>query len=136
MSRSLFFIGKQIAKQIQTIFISNDPITNKLHFRLTMILSTLGIGSHAIYTYSSTKKSTIVIKDKYQFVRNGFTEFMIIDETGKHYNVNNSLWYWKWNSIEDWHELETNKPTTIKYYGYRIHLFGVFPNIFMSTKIN
>ena len=59
---------------------------------------------------------------------------MIVDETGKHYNVNNSLWYWKWNSIEDWHKLETNKPTTIQYYGYRIPLFGVFPNIFILDQ--
>ena len=56
---------------------------------------------------------------------------------GKHYNVNNSLWYWKWDSIEDWHNLETNKPLTIKYYGYRVPLIGVFPNIVISdqTKI-
>ena len=136
MSRSLFFIGKQIAKGIQNIFISNEPITNKLHFRLTMVLSTLGIGSHAIYAYSSTKSIIILVKDKYQFDQNGFTEFMIVDETGKHYNVNNSLWYWKWNSIEDWYELKINSPMRIKYYGYRIPLIGIFPNIFMSTKIN
>jgi hypothetical protein len=135
MSRSFLFIVKQFSKEIKMFCISNEPITNMLQFRLTMVLSTLGVGTHAVYTYSSTKSSTIVIKDKYQFDRNGITEFMLIDETGKHYNINNSLWYWKWNSIEDWHKLEVNSHMRIKYYGYRIPLIGIFPNIFMSNKI-
>ena len=59
---------------------------------------------------------------------------MIIDQNGKHYNVNNSFWFWKWNSNEDWHKIQ-NTEINIKYYGWRIPLFGVFPNIVMSEQL-
>ena len=56
---------------------------------------------------------------------------MIVDNDGKHYNVSNSFWYWKWDSIEDWANVETNieKKITVIYYGYRIPFLGMFPNI-------
>lgn len=54
---------------------------------------------------------------------------MIIDENGNHYNIINSVWYWKWNSIEDWAKLNENETKKVKIYGYRIHIFGIFPNI-------
>jgi hypothetical protein len=88
-----------------------------------------GILGHGAYTLGTTSTKIIRVKHKYQFDRNGLTEFMIIDDNGKHYNVNNSFWYWKWDSIEDWHKLETSKEINIKYYGWRVPLFGIFPNI-------
>jgi hypothetical protein len=59
---------------------------------------------------------------------------MIIDEKGNHYNVTNSIWYWKWNSIEDWHKIQTNKEFIIKYYGWRIPVLGLFPNVVMTDQ--
>ena len=134
MSRTFRFIGKYFIKEIQSIFAQNEPISNRIQFRLLAAFASIGIGTHALYTYGSTTSTTIVVKDKYLFSRNGFTEFMIIDTTGKHYNVNNSFWYWKWDSIEDWCHLETNTSVNIHYYGYRIPFIGVFPNIFMSQS--
>jgi len=56
---------------------------------------------------------------------------MVIDDNNKHYNVNNSLWYWKWDSIEDWNSIELNETNklSVKYYGLRIPFLGFFPNI-------
>lgn len=91
-----------------------------------------GLFCHCAYALGTVERKIIRIQKKYQFDKNGFTKFMIIDHTGKHYNVNNSFWYWKWNSIEDWHKLETNKDNldiVIKYYGWRSPLFGMFPKI-------
>ncbi len=88
---------------------------------------------HFIYTFGTTKQKDILITKKYTFEINGFTKFMIIDENNCHFCVNNSFWYWKWNSLEDWHKLEENKNVKIKYYGYRLPVFGMFPNIF-NTK--
>lgn len=48
--------------------------------------------SYALGT-SDFKYSKII--KKYKMVRNVFTDFMIITNDEKHYNVNNSLWYWK-----------------------------------------
>ena len=99
-------------------------------------LSTIGamILGHCSYALGTVEKKIINIDKKYLFDRNGFTEFMVLDDNGEHYNVNNSLWHWKWDSIEDWHKLELNKDIVIKYYGWRVPLFGLFPNIIMSKQ--
>jgi len=83
--------------------------------------------SYALGT-SDFKYSKII--KKYKMVRNGFTDFMIITDDEKHYNVNNSLWYWKWNSIEDWHEMQEGDTIYFDYYGWRIDFLGIFPNIY------
>jgi hypothetical protein len=41
---------------------------------------------------------------------------MIVDVYGNHYNVNNSVWYWKWNSIEDWTKISENDKVNIEYH--------------------
>ena len=92
-------------------------------------ISCLGIIGHCLYTFKTTNNKIIIVEDKYQFTRNGYTEFMIIDKNGDHYNVNNSFWYWKWNSIEDWNTISLNDCIKIKYYSMRIPMFGLFPNI-------
>lgn len=89
---------------------------------------------HSVYAYSTNASKTIEIKDKYMYTSNGFTRFMIIDKMNKHYCINNSFWYWKWNSIEDFHQLKNNKKYFIKYYGFRIALFGIFSNIYCSAS--
>jgi hypothetical protein len=87
---------------------------------------------HGFYAYLTKEEKQIFVKSKYTFTRNGYEEFMIIDNNGKHYNVNNSFWYWKFNSIEDWNNIETNKHMYIQYYGWRVPIFGMFPNIIHS----
>jgi len=116
MSKSLFYSLNKISK-------------NDVPFGLKVILYGIGLGGHALYSYSTLKKDTIKINKIYKFTQNANTQFMIIDENNKHYNVNNSFWYWKWNSIEDWNTLRENDSISIKYYGYRIPFLGFFPNI-------
>ena len=64
---------------------------------------------------------------------------MNVDSDGRHFNVNNSLWYWKWDSIEDWNKIKNkiknDSQITIKYYGIRIPFFGLFPNIIKSVSL-
>jgi hypothetical protein len=94
------------------------------------------LACHGIYAYSTEEKDAIVVTKKYKMNRNGFTDFMIIDDKGRHFNVNNSLWYWKWNSIEDWHNIhdKSEEKLFIRYYGWRIPVLGLFPNIIVSDK--
>jgi len=63
-------------------------------------------------------------------VRNGFMDFMIISDERKHFKVKNNLWFWKWNSTEDWHTLKEGETNYFWYYGYRINFLGLFPNIY------
>lgn len=106
----------------------NIPIEDQIAF------SGIGLVGHGLYSYSTFKRDTIKIYKKYTFTQNSNTQFMIIDENDKHYNVNNSFWYWKWNSIEDWNTLRENDSINIKYYGYRVPFLGFFPNIICSKN--
>jgi hypothetical protein len=113
-------------------FAELDEKTSKIipiHLQLGLIGSILG--GHGCYAYGTKSTDAIKVSNTYMYTQNGFTQFMIIDKNGKHYNVNNSFWYWKWNSIEDWHKIEI-----VKYYGYRIPLLGIFPNIVSSQNIH
>jgi hypothetical protein len=66
---------------------------NNIPFRIDISLSCIGLAGHALYSYSTLKKDTIKINKIYKFTQNSNTQFMIIDQNGKHYNVNNSFWY-------------------------------------------
>jgi len=88
---------------------------------------------HLIYTMSTREENTIILKDKYEITTNGFTKFIIIDRCNRHYLLNNSLWFWKWDSIEDWSKikkLNEGCKIKIKCYGFRLPFLGVFPNIY------
>ena len=89
----------------------------------------LFLAPHLGYVLSTQKEDNITISNKYKYVSNGFTNFMIVDTNGKHYNVNNSLWFWKWDSIEDWYKLKVGENIYAKCYGLRIPFLGCFPNI-------
>lgn len=138
MSRT--FLNKFIYfnKYVQIDSLSTNT-ESKIYTFIYLGVSSLMIGGHGCYAYGTAKNKMIVIDKKYKFTRNGFTEFMIIDKEGHHYNVNNSMWYWKWDSIEDWCELQTSNDKDkdkilIKYYGLRIPMLGIFPTIIMSAK--
>lgn len=91
--------------------------------------------SHFIYSIFTFRITKIKVMKKYNYNTYGFTNFMIVDANGKHYKVNNSLWYNKWDSIETYNDINIDDEITIKYYGYRIPILGLFPNIFSSKKL-
>lgn len=118
------------------VFDTRSPVTSTLELRVkSLLLALAGVG-HCIYAHSTGKAEAITVVKKYKMNRIGHTDFMIIDEKGRHFNVNNSLWYWKWDSIEDWHKIEENskEKLLIGYYGWRIPILGVFPNIVLSDR--
>ena len=132
MSRSFFHLYKHFTK-----FVEVDDKVGKL----IPVQSQLGIigtifGGHACYAYGTKSTDVIMVSKTYMYTQNGWTQFMIIDKRGKHYNVNNSFWYCKWNSIEDWNKIEMNDIIHVKYYGYRIPFLGIFPNIVKSRDIS
>ena len=110
--------------------------SNKLNLDLLIQIPIIGftVLGNAVYSYGTKNETAISIDKTYTYTRNGYTDFMIIDKTGKHYNLNNSFWYWKWDSIEDWNNFYKDEEIYIKYYGYRIPFLGFFPNIYYSKK--
>ena len=87
------------------------------------------ISCNFLYAIFTREEKEIIVKKKYKFDRSGFTDFMVIDSNGKHYNLNNSLWYWKWDSIEDWHSIKEQQKLNTLTYGLRVPILGLFPNI-------
>ncbi len=86
------------------------------------------------YVYLSTNTRRIRIKRKYKYVKSGMTSFMIIDMDENHYSLNNSIWFWKWDAIEDWYSLDKEREINIKFYGYRIPILSLFPNIYSYSN--
>jgi hypothetical protein len=129
MSKSFIYNLSQLKyNNIIASYPDTNPIT---------IIGFLGllVSGHGCYAYLTQKQKQIIISKKYQFCRNGFSEFIIVDTNNKHYNMNNSFWYWKWNSLEDWDKLATNDVILIKYYGWRVPILGLFPNIVSSNRL-
>jgi len=89
---------------------------------------------HAGYVITTQNKKTIVVSSKYVYTYGGYTRFMVVDNTGTHYAVENSIWFWRWNAIEDWERIQIGSPIRIHYYGWRIAPFGVFPNIVRTSN--
>ena len=107
-------------------FIKLFASNNNIKFEPFVLLLTI---PHLGYVFSTQKEDNIAIANKYKYVSNGFTNFMIVDTNGTHYNINNSFWFWKWDSIEDWHNLKVGNTIYAKYYGIRMPFLGCFPNI-------
>ena len=123
MSSNLFQIIGDVLKAI------GKTSTGKPNIPLNATILGVAGGIHAVYAYGTSKTEEVTIVNKYQIVNHGSTRFMIHDEKGRHYAVNNSLWYWKWDSIEDWTKMYKGDRITVHYYGIRSPLFGLFPNI-------
>lgn len=132
MSNNLFRIFSAFTR---TLSIKSIPLKpSDISFNLLCFL--LISGAHASYAFSTHKKEDIKVKSKYIFINHGFTNFMIVDNKGRHFNVNNSLWYWKWDSIEDWEKINKNDIMSVRYYGLRVPIFGLFPNIIFNKDVN
>ena len=138
MSRSFARFAKLFNVFSSDNYSPSSPSIEMMYYSTLATIIVSGIFGHCTYAIGTAETKFIKIKHKYTFDRNGFTEFMIIDENDKHYNVNNSVWYWKWDSIEDGNKIKTSaeqdEKIAIKYYGWRGPLFGMFPNIIMSRQ--
>lgn len=114
-------------------FRNAKPISKAMSVSAIIIGST--IGANAIYKFGTEEEKSIEIKEKYKFNRIGFTKYMIVDSNDKHYClINNSILYEKFDSIEDYNKIKIGSVQYIKYYGYRIPIFNMFPNIVKSTE--
>jgi hypothetical protein len=123
MSRTFFNII------FKNLFKSKNPV-------VLLTSSAAMISCNFCYAIFTREEKEIIVKKKYKFDRSGFTEFMIIDSNDKHYNLNNSLWYWKWDSIEDWYSIHEEQKLTTLTYGWRVPILGMFPNIVSSQNNN
>jgi len=129
MSSNLFKIISDILK----LFGKNPVDISRADFSVRANIIFLASSIHSLYAYGTSTTEEIKIEKKYKIVNHGSTKFMIHDDNGRHYCVNNSLWYWKWDSVEDWSKMNKGDRIKVKYYGIRSPLLGLFPNIVKSN---
>ena len=101
-------------------------------FRLAPFIlsgSSICIYGHGMFTYVSEREEDIIIAKKYTYVKNGSTNFMVIDAKGRHFNINNSFWHRKLDVIEDWTNIKPLEQCRINYYSFRVPFLGMFPTI-------
>lgn len=128
---------KKLLGYMNSIFknkVTRDVAIGEIALRFSVTSAVLAV--HGIYAFSTEKNDAIIVTKKYKMNRSGYTDFMIVDNKGRHFNVNNSLWYWKWDSIEDWHSIDekSEEKLLIRYYGWRVPALGLFPNIVLSDR--
>lgn len=132
MSRNIFI--NLISTLRSTIL--NSPFSvatpNEIVLKTMFFFSCVGL--HCSYAIRTERTEAIEVTKRYKMVRHGMTEFMIIDQNGRHFNVNTSLWYWKWDALETWSSLP--QKAIVTYYGVRSPVFGIFPNIIGIKKGN
>ena len=125
MSNHLFRI---LSSWFQFLSHHAPALTSQERIANGIALGFIGAG-HAMYALGTGTEEEIPITRKYAMVRHGFTEFMVVDSRGRHFNVNNSLWYWKWDSVEEWYRIQEGETRRVRMYGWRSPLWGMFPNI-------
>jgi len=127
-----------MSRTFRHIFLSSfaKEIANEVIVKFPFHVISVGTICHLGYTLSTKSKKDIIVAKKYQYDVYGFTNFMVVDTNGDHYNVNNSTWFLKWDSIEDWSNIEPNDSLTVGFYGWRIPFLGTFPNIVSTNKNN
>jgi hypothetical protein len=81
------------------------------------------------YLLGTTKKADITIAKKYTYVKNGSTNYMLVDTKGRHFNVDNCFFYWNWNTIDDWANIKPLEQRQIIYYSYRVPWLQMYPTI-------
>jgi hypothetical protein len=88
---------KLLNNSLKICFFKDNRYKNldEAHIFIQSFLFICGSFLHLSYALGTSDFKYSKIIKKYKMVRNGFTDFMIITADEKHYNVNNSLWYWK-----------------------------------------
>ena len=79
------------------------------------------------YLLGTTQKADINVAKKYTYVKHGSTKYMLVDDKGRHFNVDNCFFYWNWTTIDDWANLKLLEQRRIYYYSYRVPFLGMYP---------
>ena len=95
------------------------------------ILGILNIG----YTYGTSGEKTITIEKSEMVINSGGKgrKYLIFTKNGVFENTD-SFFRFKFNSSDMYSLLKEDKTYNVKYYGWRIPLFSMYPNIYEATK--
>lgn len=88
-----------------------------------------------VYSYFTSFEKTITVKEK-DSVRTGkYGKNIIADTDGNVYSIANSVFYDFFTAMELFTKIELNQTYKVKGFGYRIPIFGIYPNIISASKL-
>lgn len=126
-----FGLPQRLALFLKT---NSNLVKEKINLRPLFYGNVSLLTIHMLYALGTSRVEEIQVEKKYSYVDNAFSKFMIKDIHNRHYCVNNSFWYWKWDCIEDWNRIEKGDRINAVVYGWRIPILSIFPNV-VSTQI-
>jgi hypothetical protein len=102
---------------------------NKVIGVLIVILVVFIIGFNGCLAYGTQDTATITVKKTIQ-KRSGETDrYLVFTEKHGVFENTDSFWLFKFNSSDVQGELGEGKTYDIRYYGWRIGFFSMYPNI-------
>ena len=107
--------------------------SEQTHLFIAAAIIIIGIVVTITFQLGSAFEKEITIAKKYTSiggVRYAYTQYMIVATDGSIYQVSNVWWHADFNNEEDWNALEIGKTYRVKGWGYRVPLFGMYPNIY------
>ena len=129
MSKNIFYHFKSFDKNF-----SNIDLSIKQTSYLTIFY--LGVVGAFGYSVLTAREQEITDDSTYKYTVGGFSQLMLVTNDKTHYSMNNNIFFWKWDNIEDWHNIKYGKKYFITYFGYRIPVLGLFPTIVQVKQLD
>jgi hypothetical protein len=86
-----------------------------------------------VYIYATAFTKTVTITEKQEFAsgqgRNLSMKNTVADSEGNVYAIRNTFLAWYFTASENYMKIEKGKTYTIKGYGWRVPILGMYPNI-------
>ena len=109
--------------------LNNLDMGTKIAIGFVIVLFLLGV-MYNLFT-GFTKQITVKSKfNKYRGGRHGGNDYMVEDSEGNLYKVVNVWWRGEFDKTEDWTRMEEGKTYTVKGYGFRWPMLGMYPNVY------
>jgi hypothetical protein len=111
--------------------------TDKTTLLIAAAIIIIGIVVTITFQLGSAFEKDITIAKKYTSIagfRYSYTQYRIVTNDDSIYQVSNVWWRADFNNEEDWNALEIGKTYRVKGWGYRVPLFGIYPNIYEIAK--
>jgi len=96
-------------------------------FALLIIVAAVAL---PIWQYWGTEHDVnVTVKEKWVKYQGGDAKYLVSDTNGNIYEITDSLWKWKWNSSDQYAEMQTGQNYTIGLFGKRVPFFSAYPDV-------
>lgn len=94
------------------------------------VLMVVALLSPVYYVYGTSETETVAVEDTFYRVSDGKQIYMVEFSDGRTMRVSDSLLRGHFSSTDDWRALRAGESVEVSYYGWRIPVLSVFPNVY------